>query len=252
MKISDSQINKVLLELENLFSKDLLAVFLYGSYVNGGLKNDSDIDFLVIINRDMSKEEKETLISKIMPISKKIGEDTSLRYVELTVINYFENILWSYPPIEEFIYGEWLREDYLNGIIPEKRCNIDLTILLYQVRTHSISIYENNFIENTIPEIPFTDLQKAIKDSSKEIIRNYYGDETNVILTLCRMILTYTTGSFYPKDLAGNLLIEKLPIEESNLISIAIDNYKNGNDVNWELLPVKKVIQTLYNRLEHS
>ena len=130
MEEPNKQIDNVLIELKRLFSKDLLGVYLYGSYVKGGLKKDSDVDFLVIINRDMTKEEKRILISKIMPISKEIGEDTSLKYIELTVLNYHENENWSHPPIEEFLYGEWLREDYLNYFISEKNNNIDLTILL--------------------------------------------------------------------------------------------------------------------------
>ena len=252
MEEPNKQIDNVLIELKRLFSKDLLGVYLYGSYVKGGLKKDSDVDFLVIINRDMTKEEKRILISKIMPISKEIGEDTSLKYIELTVLNYHENENWSYPPIEEFIYGEWLREDYLNYFIPEKNNNIDLTILLYQAKLSSISIYGENNINNLIPDVPFIDLQKAIKESSKELIKDFYGDETNVILTLCRMIVTYETGKFYSKDLAGSIIIENLSIEENNLISLAISSYKNGNSVDWELSPVKSVIKKLYAYLNYK
>lgn len=256
MEEPNKQIDNVLIELKRLFSKDLLGVYLYGSYVKGGLKKDSDVDFLVIINRDMTKEEKRILISKIMPISKEIGEDTSLKYIELTVLNYHENENWSYPPIEEFIYGEWLREDYLNYFIPEKNNNIDLTILLYQAKLSSISIYGENNINNLIPDVPFIDLQKAIKESSKELIKDFYGDEKNVILTLCRMIVTYETGKFYSKDLAGSMIIENLSenlsIEENNLISLAISSYKNGNSVDWELFPVKSVIKKLYAYLNYK
>ena len=252
MEEPNKQIDNVLIELIRLFPEDLLGVYLYGSYVKGGLKKDSDVDFLVIINRDMTKEEKRILISKIMPISKEIGEDTSLKYIELTVLNYHENENWSYPPIEEFIYGEWLREDYLNYFIPEKNNNIDLTILLYQAKLSSISIYGENNINNLIPDVPFIDLQKAIKESSKELIKDFYGDETNVILTLCRMIVTYETGKFYSKDLAGSMIIENLSIEENNLISLAISSYKNGNSVDWELFPVKSVIKKLYAYLNYK
>ena len=252
MEEPNKQIDNVLIELKRLFSKDLLGVYLYGSYVKGGLKKDSDVDVLVIINRYMTKEEKRIWISKIMPISKEIGEDTSLKYIELTVLNYHENENWSYPPIEEFIYGEWLREDYLNYFIPEKNNNIDLTILLYQAKLSSISIYGENNINNLIPDVPFIDLQKAIKESSKELIKDFYGDETNVILTLCRMIVTYETGKFYSKDLAGSMIIENLSIEENNLISLAISSYKNGNSVDWELFPVKSVIKKLYAYLNYK
>ncbi|WP_312586846.1 aminoglycoside adenylyltransferase domain-containing protein, partial [Staphylococcus aureus] len=86
-----------------------------------------------------------------------------------------------------------------------------------------------NNINNLIPDVPFIDLQKAIKESSKVLIKDFYGDETNVILTLCRMIVTYETGKFYSKDFAGSMIIENLSIEENNLISLAISSYKNGN-----------------------
>ncbi|WP_031863660.1 aminoglycoside adenylyltransferase domain-containing protein, partial [Staphylococcus aureus] len=107
-----------------------------------------------------------------------------------------------------------------------------------------------------IPDVPFIDLQKAIKESSKELIKDFYGDETNVILTLCRMIVTYETGKFYSKDLAGSMIIENLSenlsIEENNLISLAISSYKNGNSVDWELFPVKSVIKKLYAYLNYK
>ncbi|EZT31070.1 hypothetical protein V047_02698, partial [Staphylococcus aureus S64_POEL] len=130
------------------------------------------------------------------------------------------------------------------------------TILLYQAKLSSISIYGENNINNLIPDVPFIDLQKAIKESSKELIKDFYGDETNVILTLCRMIVTYETGKFYSKDLAGSMIIENLSenlsIEENNLISLAISSYKNGNSVDWELFPVKSVIKKLYAYLNYK
>ncbi|PCL73701.1 aminoglycoside nucleotidyltransferase ANT9, partial [Klebsiella pneumoniae] len=55
-----------------------------------------------------------------------------------------------------------------------------------------------------LPDIPFSDVRRAIMDSSEELIDNYQDDETNSILTLCRMILTMDTGKIIPKDIAGN------------------------------------------------
>ncbi|WP_312609399.1 aminoglycoside adenylyltransferase domain-containing protein, partial [Mammaliicoccus sciuri] len=76
----------------------------------------------------------------------------------------------------------------------------------------SISIYGENNINNLIPDVPFMDLQNAIKESSKELIKDFYGDETNVLLTRCRRIVTYETGKLYSKDLAGSMIIENLSI----------------------------------------
>ncbi|PCL68523.1 aminoglycoside nucleotidyltransferase ANT9, partial [Klebsiella pneumoniae] len=49
-------------------------------------------------------------------------------------------------------------------------------------------IYGNYDLEELLPDIPFSDVRRAIMDSSEELIDNYQDDETNSILTLCRMI----------------------------------------------------------------
>lgn len=252
MKEDNIQIDNVLNELKDLFTNDLLGVYLYGSYVESGLKTNSDIDFLVILNRDMTYQEKEQLISKIMPISKSIGADSNLRYIELTVLNYNDNVPWTYPPTEDFVYGEWLREDYLNNIIPTKKTNSDLAILLYQARSNSISLYGDKNIKNLVPEIPLNDLQKAIEDASRVLIGDYEGDETNVILTFCRMILTYITGEVYSKETAGQIVMESLSDEEAKLVQMAVNDYKTGEYIDWHLYPVETLIQVLQNRIGHE
>uniref|UniRef100_UPI00289C5C42 aminoglycoside adenylyltransferase domain-containing protein n=1 Tax=Staphylococcus saprophyticus TaxID=29385 RepID=UPI00289C5C42 len=65
-------------------------------------------------------------------------------------------------------------------------------------------------------------------------------------------IVTYETGKFYSKELAGSMIIENLSSEENNVISLAISSYKNGNSVDWELFPVKCVIKKLYAYLNYK
>lgn len=42
-----------------------------------------------------------------------------IRPLEVTVINQKDVVPWKFPPKHEFMYGEWLREQFDKGAIPE-------------------------------------------------------------------------------------------------------------------------------------
>lgn len=57
------EINQSLLVLQEIFSHNLLGVYLYGSAVIGGLQKYSDVDLLVVIDRATSQAEKTLFLS---------------------------------------------------------------------------------------------------------------------------------------------------------------------------------------------
>lgn len=247
--LPDKQIKKVLHVLSTELSKTLLGVYLCGSAVQGGLKQNSDLDFLVVVSEKLGEKTKASLIKHTRPLSKRIGENSTLRYVEMTVVVEEQIKIWTYPPKQDFIYGEWLQDDYQQGSIPDNESNPDLAILLYQARTHYRTLYGQLPLEKMIPEIPFTDVKKAIMDSVNEIVTQYDGDETNSILTLCRMILTFKTGNVYSKDVAGEKQAQVSSLNHKPLILLAVNSYKGEELVQWEKYDVSKTINYLYNQL---
>jgi aminoglycoside 9-adenylyltransferase len=64
-----------------------VAVYLYGSAVMEGLRTDSDVDTLVVINDDISERTRKELTVRLMLISGKIGNIDAIRPLEVTVIN---------------------------------------------------------------------------------------------------------------------------------------------------------------------
>lgn len=248
-KTTDRQIKSVLQVISNKLADLLLGIYLCGSAVQGGLKKNSDLDFLVVVSEKLSKKTKKQLIESIRPLSKKMGEDNKLRYVEITVIVGEQISNWTYPPNQDFIYGEWLQDNYQLGYIPNNEHNPDLTILLYQARSHYKILLGQRPLEKIIPEIPIEDVKHAIMDSVNGLVAHYDGDETNTILTLCRMILTLKSGKIYPKDIAGEMKAQTSPLVHKQVILLAVSCYKGEQTVRWKQGNASETIKHLHMEL---
>lgn len=184
------------------------------------LRNNSDVDVLVIVNHRLSEATRRNLSDRLMLISGKIGNEDSVCPLEITVINHNDVAPWKYPPRKEFIYGEWLRGKFEQGQIPEPTYDPDLAILLYQVRYNSISLV-GHAASKTIDPVPMRDVRRAMKDNLPSLLDSIKGDERNVILTLARMRVTAAIGEFLPKDIAVERAISRLPEEQAALLNLA-------------------------------
>ncbi|WP_180166165.1 nucleotidyltransferase domain-containing protein [Acinetobacter sp. YH12049] len=71
------QVESVKQLLQKNFKDKLYAIYLYGSYVDGGLKHKSDLDILVIIEREITDQERKQLAQNFLNISVPIGHATA-------------------------------------------------------------------------------------------------------------------------------------------------------------------------------
>lgn len=233
--------------LEACLGSSLVAVYLYGSAVADGLRKDSDVDLFVIVNRGLNREDRRNLADALMNISGRMGNAQSVRPLEVTVVDLREVVPWEYPPKKEFIYGEWLREDYEQGRIPGASVDPDLTILLSQVRSNSIPL-SGTAASVMFDPVPMADVRKAMRDSLPDLIDHLQGDERNVILTLARMWVTAATGKFVSKDEAAQWVIHRLPEEQASLMDLAGKAYRGECVDHWENLDTE--LTALVYRLE--
>ena len=98
--------------VKDLFGSSIVGVYLFGSAVNGGLRINSDVDVLVVVNHSLPQLTRKKLTERLMTISGKIGNTDSVRPLEVTDINRSEVVPWLYPPKREYIYGEWLSGEF--------------------------------------------------------------------------------------------------------------------------------------------
>ncbi|WP_340619904.1 nucleotidyltransferase domain-containing protein [Xenorhabdus siamensis] len=81
-----SEADKALLIIQKQLAESLVAVYLHGSAVAGGLRPRSDVDLLVIIDRPMTSVVRECLAADLMIISGRYPSDPDgRRPVELIV-----------------------------------------------------------------------------------------------------------------------------------------------------------------------
>lgn len=219
--------------IKQVLEDHLVGVYLYGSAVTGGLRVKSDVDILVLTNCGLSESTRRELTEGLMRISGIPGNPEFIRPLEVTIVNQKDVVPWRFPPKFEFMYGEWLREQFEKGDIPGATVDPDLALLLAQAERNSITLFGAG-VEETLEPIPWIDIQRAMRDSLPGLIASVQGDERNVILTLARMWYTASTSEFSSKYGAADWAIPQLPEEHAALLDQARKAYLGEFADNWE------------------
>lgn len=215
---------------------NLLATYLYGSAVQGGLQRWSDLDLLVVTERAMTRDHQRELISRIVPLSRFGVRPATWRPVELTVVVRDEIVPWRYPPRHDFQYGEWLGEELGDGrITPVPAANPDLAILLTTVRDGGRPLLGPAASELLAP-VPADDLRHAMLDGLDGLLADLDGDERNVILTLARIWMTLVTGEIRSKDAAAGWALQRLPLAHRAVLERARAIYLDQAPETWDRL----------------
>ncbi|MDE5696946.1 MAG: DUF4111 domain-containing protein [Lachnospiraceae bacterium] len=244
------QVLQIISITSELFRNQIVGMYLYGSYVLGGLRSNSDIDILVITKEKMSDNVREELTNQLLLCSGTVGCNEK-RPLEVTIIDQENIILGKVAPKCDYMYGEWLREEIEAGKIPQPCYDDDIIILLWQARAHNV-LLQGKSADTVIPPVSRSEVRKAIQNSLPGLISNIKGDERNVILTLSRMWFTLETGDICPKDIAAEWVIPKLPDQFIPLVELAVKGYRGEYADEWNELENKTFSFVIYlqNKLE--
>ena len=218
--------------VDGVLGDSTIGIYLFGSAVVGGLKRDSDVDVLVLVAKPPTFEQRKALVDRLMGISGAIGNAQAVRPLELTVITLSDVVPWQFPPRAEFVYGEWLRQEFEDGSVPEPARDPDLGIVLKKVIDSSWPLYGRP-AETVLGPVPMTDIRRAIRDSLPGLLAETAGDERNVVLTLARMWLTAATGDIAPKDMAAEWAEQQVPSEHGALLKYARKGYLGLIEDQW-------------------
>lgn len=219
--------------VEDLLGDSIVGIYLFGSAVAGGLKRDSDVDILVAVTDPPTILQRKALVARLMSVSGEVGNPQSIRPVELTVVTVSDVVPWQFPPRADFIYGEWLREAFEAGSVPEPVRDPDLAIVLKQVIDNSLPLYGSDGAE-VFGSVPPADIRTAIRDTLPALLAESSGDERNVVLTLSRMWLTAATGDIAPKDATAEWAESQVPPDFAALLKYAREGYLGKTVDRWE------------------
>lgn len=216
------QLSQACAVLERHLAGTIIAIHLFGSAVDTGLKPLSDIDILVTVSDAPTEATRNALLTELLTVSAWPGAEVHFRPLEVTVIAHSEVVPWRYPPRRELQFGEWLRKDLQAGLFESPIFDHDLAIILTKVRQHSVSLMGPSAMSLFDP-VPWTDLVQSLLDTVAQWSepKDWAGDERNIVLTLARIWYTSATGRIASKDVAATWLLDQMQGPHRALLSKA-------------------------------
>lgn len=210
----------------------LLALYLYGSFVEGGLRAQSDIDLLAVVRRPLAPAERAALVRSLLAFSA-YPASNGLRPLEVTCLVLSDIQPWRHPARRELQFGEWLRPELEAGTVPPPEPDPDIALLIAQARAKGIALHGPAAAE-LLPAIPREDIRAAILAMTPEVARNWRGEEKHALLTLARMWVTLRTGDIVAKDTAAERVLAHLPVEHRPALRHAMAIYRGESEDEWE------------------
>jgi predicted nucleotidyltransferase len=218
---STEQVDATLKSMRAIFGNALVAVYLHGSAVNGGLKPSSDIDLMAVIDAPMTTVQRTQLMSALLRTSARHPVRTGdRRPLEVLVLLRSELAGPELPTRAEFLYGEWLRADFEAGVPAGPLSNPDIALMLAQARQTARSLAGPE-AAMLLPAIGTGDVRRAMSAALPALLEDLQGDERNGLLTLARMWRTAVVGDFVAKDVAANWAIQRMPEAEAAVLADA-------------------------------
>lgn len=223
-----SQLQKILVLVDQVLGDQVLGAYLHGSAVLGGLRPTSDLDVLVVSRRRMSEVERRSLVDGLLDVSDSVGEPGAGRPVELSVVALGDVKPWRYPPQQDFLYGEWLRDAFEQGVVPQREHAPDLSVLITMVLQGNAGLVGPPPAQLLDP-VPPEDLVRGATAGIPQLLEDLESDTRNVLLTLARIWLTLETGQIGSKDTAADWVLERIPPSHRAVLTRARDMYLHGD-----------------------
>jgi predicted nucleotidyltransferase len=212
------QVQRILQLVDDVFGRDVLGAYLHGSAVLGGLRPTSDLDILVVLRRRTTASERRALVEGLLDVPGAQARRGPSRPVELIVVVQSDVRPWRYPPSQEFLYGEWLRDTYELGVAPQPEPAPDLSILITMVLQGNAALVGPPPPQLLDP-VPHDDLIRGAVAGIPHLLSDLESDTRNVLLTLARIWTTLETGQIQSKDAAAAWALKQLPREHQPVLA---------------------------------
>jgi predicted nucleotidyltransferase len=209
--------------VRDVFDDALMGAYLFGSATMDGLRPHSDLDVLAVLDRRSGTDERSQILARVAEISGSRAVAGPSRPVELTLVVQADVRPWRYPPRQETLYGEWLRDDYEAGFVPEPGPNPDLATVLTMVLANGRALHGPP-ASDVLDPVPIEDLRRAMIDTLPELLTDLETDR-NVALTLARTWYTLETDQIVSKHVAADWTLARLPADLRPPLEQARDVY---------------------------
>lgn len=234
----DELVEPILNYLKDEDPGEVAGAYLYGSGATAGLRPDSDIDLLILTRRSLTIPERSSLVSVLLSVSgwkghvSEFPEVADRRPLEVTNLVIGDLQPLTETPRCDFQFGEWMREELLDGHVPSSAFDPDVVILLATALSSHRVLY-GPALESFVDPVPPALLQRAQLAVVPDLVKDLAGDERNVLLTLARILVTIETGHIVSKDCAAQRVAPRLTGHDRALLELAREDYLGISRVHW-------------------
>lgn len=210
-----------------LLGDALTGIYLHGSYAFGCFNpSRSDIDYLVVVNRPMTLDEKMSYITEIL----KLNEKALPKGIEMSVVLEKDCQSFVYPTPYDLHFSndhlERIKADLTEYCITMNGSDPDLAAHFTVTRSVGRVLYGKAIDEVFAPVPP-----EAYLDSIRSDVANAEADicanSIYVILNLCRVLAYIREGVILSKAQGGEWGIRNLPELYRPLIEEALSCYRS-------------------------
>lgn len=226
-------LDSIVSQYRDIMQENLVGVYLHGSIAMGCFNpHSSDIDFLVVVKKDVTVLEKRKLVNVLLQLSKEgphkdfemsvilEEEANNIKYPTPYILHFSNAHKNNYLADPNFICGNYVDEDLAAHI----------TIINYR----GICLFGKpiNQVFQTVPtEYYIQSIMGDIKFAKKDIV----DMPVYLTLNLCRVLYFLQEGVVCSKKEGGEWGTAKLPMEYRNIVDNALLVYSGeANNVNWD------------------
>lgn len=224
---------KIILDNIKNSYKVILGDNLVGIYVHGSIAmncfhwSSSDIDYIVVIEKELSEEQK----LRLMQVTVEQNETAPTKGIEMSVVLERHCREFRYPTPFELHFSnmhlKWFREDPLGYCKSMHGEDPDLAAHFTIINKYGIVLY-GKAIAEVFSEVPREAYLHSIQADIEEAESLVMENPVYIILNLCRVAAYVKSGLVLSKEQGGLWGIEHMKAEYLPLIHSAMGCYRTG------------------------
>ena len=211
-----------------ILGNNLVGVYLHGSAVMGCFNDKtSDVDLLIVINNDMSDEEKRRYMDMVVALNTL----APAKGIEMSIIKKSVCKPFVYPTPFELHFSvahlEWYNSNPHDYVVKMKGTDKDLAAHIMITYHRGLCLYGEDIrtiFEDVGQETYFDSIWNDVEQAEADIMEN----PVYITLNLCRVLAYKQENLILSKQEGGIWGLAHVPETYSNLIQQALDEYASA------------------------
>ncbi len=216
-------------EFRGILKANLVGVYLHGSLAMGCFNPKlSDVDFIVVVERKLSVDEKKEIVRKILKISESVDVPKKGLEFSVVLLKYTKNFV--YPtPFELHFSKDW-KSAYEKGEIDYTKENRDPDLASHftVIRERGIVLWGKP-IDEVFGYVDEKYYLSSLLEDVRSSLDSLHDDSVYFILNFCR-VLQYMSEKKVSSKKEGALWAMKNLDEFTDVIKNALDYYTGKSD----------------------